>query len=208
MRPDWDPITNLPFIFATKTRDIQGYNIDRIKIITSMSTLLRTQAKAMLSGRVSPVIIDEADSAYIAPQTRSEKGISMKTYIYVERHFDTKGPLMIYHRGKDIPTELRNEDVSHGVFEIAWYINRKRNIRKRVVSNPTKWSYRDNTSYFPIPLTMIPYHNQGFGSFWIDVDMQWINQRLNGTQEDVARQLPEILDEWEKSPEAKKFRGV
>ena len=196
MRPDWDIINNIPFIFMPKINLIPEYHINRFKIVENISQMLVEESKSILNDRIPSVIIDEFDSSYIAPQTRSTKGISFKTYIYVERHYDTQGPLVIYHRFKDIPVELRNKDVAYDTFKATWYSNPELKIYKRVVSNPSLWEMGiEGYRYFPIPVSQIPYFNQGFGSFEIDLDMQYINQHISGTKKQAAQNVIDIIKE-------------
>ena len=208
IRPNWNPVTNLPFAFASSASVLPGYTIDRIRIVSSFTEMLEVMAKLVLERRGVPTFIDEMDSAYQAVQTKSRRGVSFKAFVYIERHLNCKGPFMIYHRGEDIPIEMRNEDISAGIYEIAKYNNFNRGISKRVISNPTLFNHprlEGYERYFPIPLTMLPYHNQGFSPFKMDISMQWVNARLVGTQEEASIQLLDLIKQWRNmSPQQRK----
>ncbi len=197
LKPQWDIISNISFAFSETAQALPGYNMPRIKIVGRMSQMLQEIAQTILNNRIPAVIIDEMDSSYIATQTRSNRGTSFKAFIYVERHFDTKGPFLIYHRHKDIPTEMRQNDVTLDTYQVTWYRNYNDGRARRVVSNPNLWENgQQGLRYFPVPLTSLPYMNQGFGSFAIDVDMQAIAESLNGTKQQAATQLLDLITEF------------
>ena len=197
LKPQWNIITNISFAFSEAAQALPGYNLPRVKIVGRMSQMLQEIAQTILNNRIPAVIIDEMDSSYIATQTRSNRGTSFKAFIYVERHFDTKGPFLIYHRHKDIPTEMRQNDVTLDTYQVAWYRNYNDGRARRVVSNPNLWENgQQGLRYFPVPLTSLPYMNQGFGSFAIDVDMQAIAESLNGTKQQAATQLLDLITEF------------
>jgi hypothetical protein len=206
VRPNWEPVTNIPFAFATDS--LPDYHIDRIHIVSSFTEMLEAMAKLVLAKKGVPTFIDEMDSAYQAVQTRGRRGVSFKSFVYIERHLNCKGPFMIYHRGEDIPIEMRNEDIAAGIYEVAKYNNFVRGISKRVISSPDLFHssrLEGYERYFPVPLTMLPYHNQGFSPFKMDVSMQWINARLIGTQEEASVQLLDLIKKWrDMSPQQRK----
>lgn len=199
LKPQWDIVTNVSYSFSPRANMLEDtYDMPRIKIVGSMSAMLREIAQTIINKRVPAVIIDEMDSSYVATQTKSNRGISFKSFIYVERHFGTKGPFLIYHRRKDIPVEMRQNNISLDTYQVAWYRNYNTGRSKRVLSNPDLWwGQPEGYRYLPIPLTRLPYMNQGFGSFAIDVNMQAISESLNGTQEQAAFQMLELMNEFQ-----------
>lgn len=196
MRPEWDILTNIQFAFVPGEGFNPEYQIDRVKFVWTLKELLSEDAKSILAQRYPAVIIDEFDTSYSAPETRTKKGMGFKAYVYVERHLDNKGPLLIYHRHDDIPVEMRELSVAHATYKTTWYTNHISKRRRRCIVNPTSWNsgtpggYR----YFPTPLSSIPYLNQGSSPIDItDVNMKWINAHAKGSKEKVAAWLLKIL---------------
>lgn len=197
-RPEWDIITNVPLIFSP---DMHGnavfpdYQIGRIHFIKNSSELLMKETEIGLEGRIPAVIIDEFDSALTSGQMRGEKGDNLRRYMYLERHYDVQGPLFIYHARKDIPVPMRDMNLSHDVFMITEYRNNDNGRRKRVVTNPDTWmSGMSGFKYFPVLLSLLPYHNKGTSPFDImDVDMTWLNAHVTGTRDDALKQIRDLV---------------
>lgn len=212
MYPLWDIPTNIPFIFAPKIlndvehpeyREIMDYRIDRVKFVENMSQMLVASAESVVAKRIPAPVLDEMDTARISIQSRSKESVSFKTYEYVERHIDTQGPLLIYHYQMDIPKELRLGGLSHALFGVFWYFNRINHKSRRVISNPMYWqSMPRGMRYFPVPLTLLPYHGHGFSPFSIDLDMQWLNQQLGvSTKKQAAQKILDLIPKrgWEEN---------
>lgn len=202
LKPEWDILTNVPLIFSPAMygdRYFPEYKIDRVKFIFNMSQLMMESANSVLNDRIPTVIIDEFDSGLTTNEMRSKGGQNLRDYIYLERHYDTQGPLFIYHARKDIPVPLRTNTLSHAVYMVAYYYNRTaRGRTKRVVSNPESWNERmaGGYRYLPIPLTSLPYYNQGTSQITIlDVDMQWLNANVKGIKKDAARDILRLIPE-------------
>lgn len=209
-RPDWEIVTNVPLIFSP---DMQGekrfpdYRIDKVHFIHNATELLLESVAIGRKKKIPAVIIDEFDSALISTEMRGKPGENLKRYIYLERHYDVQGPLFIYHARKDIPVAMRDMNLSHDVFMITRYHSNITGKDKKVLTNPTRWlEGRQGLRYFPIYLSLVPYHNKGTSPFDImDVDMTWLNSHVKGTGEDALNQIEEFVQKksWDKTLEKK-----
>ena len=215
LKPKWDIITTIPLIFSHMMdgeRLFPDYQIDRVKFVSNMSELLMASSDIVLNDRIPAVIIDEFDSALTTTEMRSKAGSNLRDYVYLERHYDVQGPLFIYHVRRDIPVPMRNQTISSDVFMITNYVNRRTRHVSRVVSNPTRWQtgWREGGRYLPIPLTNMPYYNQGTSPFTVmDVDVQWLNANVRGVKKDAARQIKQLvpLRGWEPKKRGKEREG-
>ena len=183
---------------------LRDYRIPKIILVDKMSELLEESAKCILRNVIPAPVIDEMDSALVSSQMRGKIGVSLQAYTWVERHLDTQGPLLVYHYYWSIPKDVRIGGLAHKILGVFWYSNYVTRRRKRVVSRPDMWEFnptRSGMRYFPVALTSLPYHNKGWSSYHIDVDMQWVNQKIgNATQREAARRILEMMPkrEWEK----------
>ena len=217
MKPQWDIITNLPFVFSPLMdidHDFDEIKIDRFHFVISMSELLMETAKITLNNRIPSILLDEFDSALTTDQMRAQAGMNLRNYIYLERHWDTQGPLFVYHTRKDIPVVMREEIISHAVFMVTIYSNYLTRRSKRVLSNPDYWQNKPmgGRRYLPIPLTTLPYHSWGTSPFTVmDVDMKWLNAHVTGTKKSALKQILDLIPkrEWDEKYQKKlrKERG-
>lgn len=206
MKPNWDIITDLPIIFSPLMDPSGKYNeikINRFYFVQNMEQLLMASAEIGLVNRVPAIILDEFDSALVSDQMRAKAGHNLRHYIYLERHWDTQGPVFIYHARKDIPVAMREKTLSHAVYMVTTYFNYLTKHTRRVLSNPDAWNRMPpgGRRYLPIPRTSLPYHSFGTSPFTVDdVDMQWLNAHITGTQKEALRQIKEIVPKhgWDK----------
>ena len=218
LRPEWKILTNLPFAFSADMQKymadeyddaFETYRIDKVILIDKMGNLLMETARIMLKDENTAVILDEFDSALAASQSNSNKGISFQAYTWVERHLGTKGPLLIYHRQASITKPMRDSSTTHQVFGVYPYRSRNRRYdNRRAISRPDFWQY--GKRYLPPPITSLAYHNKGWSSFDIDVDMQWLNANIgNVPPKEAARRMLKLIPErgWEKKDEKKSGKG-
>jgi len=213
IKPQWDIVTNVPLIFSplmAGPRDYPEYQIKRCHFIMKSGELLMESAKIGLDERIPVVLLDEFDSALLSTQMQSKAGTNLKDYMFVERHYDIQGPLLIYHTRKDIPVPMRNKDISHQNFIITSYVNHLKRSMKHVISSPDYWNGKraGGFRYLPIPLSSMPYHNQGTSPFNIlDVDMQWLYNHLSGSKKDALKDILRLvpLRPWE--PKKKKGKN-
>lgn len=207
MKPDWDIITDLPIIFSPlmdPSSEYEEIRIDRFHFVTNMYDLLMETSKIGLNNRIPSILLDEFDSALVSEQMRAKGGMNLRHYVFLERHWDTRGPLFVFHTRKDIPVVMREAIISHDVYMVTRYYNYlSRSKPKRVVSNPNSWNYKrfGGERYLPIPLTTLPYHSFGTSPFTVmDVDMQWLNVHVTGTKREALKQIQELLPQrgWDK----------
>lgn len=214
LQPGWDVITTIPLIFSPNMKGevhFPEYRIDRIHFVRNSGELLMEEARIGLQGRIPAVILDEFDSALISTQMQGQAGTNLKDYIFVERHYDVQGPLLVYHSRKDIPVPLRNRILSYDVYIVTLYYNRLTRKYRHVLSNPerdqyaTHHGYKGKVRYLPIPRSLLPYYNQGTSPFdLMDVNMTWLNNHLSGTREDSMEQILKLVPERGWDEEAKK----
>jgi len=215
MKPDWDVITTLPLIFSylmDGSKHFPEYNIDRVHFVTTSGEMLIEEAKIGLKNRIPAIILDEFDTALISIQMIGKVGTNLKDYMFVERHYDVRGPMLIYHTRKDIPVTMRNKIISADVFMVTTYHNRLTRKIKHVLSNPeidkmaTERGLYGKERYLPIPMSTLPYYNQGTSTFdLMDVDMQWFNMHLSGTKKDALKKILTMIPErgWDKKKKGK-----
>ena len=212
MKPQWDIITDLPIIFSPLMDAKGGFDeikINRFYFVQNMEQLLMASADIGLQNRIPAIILDEFDSALLSDQMRANAGRNLRHYIYLERHWNTQGPIFIYHARKDIPVPMREKTISHGVYMVTTYSNYLTRHTRRVVSSPDSW-YRmpsGGRRYFPIPRTTLPYYSFGTSPFTVDdVDMQWLNAHVTGTQKEALRQIKDLVPkrEWDKELQKEK----
>ena len=211
MKPNWDIITDLPIIFSPlmdPNHEFDEIKINRFYFVTNMAELLMASADIGLNHRVPAIIIDEFDSALTTDQMRSKGGLNLRQYMYLERHWDTQGPLFIYHTRKDIPVPMREANISNEPYMVTRYTNYVTRRTRRVVSNPDAWEYKyeGGQRYLPVPLTSLPYHSWGTSPFTVlDVDMQWLNSHMKGTHENALKQIKDMVPkrEWDQKKHKK-----
>lgn len=211
MRPEWVAITNIPLAFSPFMKnDLTEYEIfrDKVHFVKDTMMLMQENAEIVLEGKIPCILIDEFDKAYAATEVKSKKSLAFKRYAYIERHWNNQGPLVIYHRYKDIPKELRETDgISAGTYAVGQYRNYVNGNTRRVLSYPDLWKYgKRGVRYFPVPLTNLPYYNLGFGDFSIDQKMEMIMDGIAGTQEDAAHQVLDALKKYRDEQDSKKGR--
>lgn len=220
LRPEWDVLTNIPFVFAPDIKKymdspelLSSYQISCVKLIENMSQLLTETANSILNDRLPAPVLDEMDTAVVSTQSRGKEGVSLQAYTWVERHIDTQGPLFIYHYQGSIPKDLRIGGLAHQIFGVFWYYHRRSRTlnHRRVLSRPDFWQGMSRgLRYLPIPLTSLPYHNQGWSSYKLDVDMQWLNQEIGkATKKEAARRILKLVSErgWEEKDKPKSGKG-
>ena len=171
-------ITDVPFL----CQDIEELRIPRIQEVRNMSELLYWIAKAVLDGFHPYAIIDEMDMALTSKEGQTKKNKGWARFIYIERHPGVKGPLLIFHRWKDIPNYLRGGDLSNFVLWI------KKNESGRWISSP------DMKQMMRIPLSSLPYGSQSLSGWEIDIDVEKLFPQLKGNREEICKQIVAKLE--------------
>ncbi len=220
LKPEWDVGTNIPMLCAPEIQEymdleyreiLKSYQIPKVRIVSNFTQLINLITENMLLGRYTAGVLDELDSTTIGTQSRSKEGISFQAFTWVERHLDMEGPLLVYHEQAKIPVGLRTGGITHRVFGMYTYVNYVNHRQRRAVSRPDFWNGELFLKmYFPPPLTSLPYHAQGWSSFILDVDMQWVNQRVGNVPKlEAAKRIREMVKGrgWEKERKGEIKKG-
>lgn len=189
-RPEWDIYTNVPFPWSGS---LTG-NVPvppHLHAVASMSQLLRGVASTILADRIPAVAIDEMDQATTSHEWASERSESWTKFLYVERHFRVRGPLLAYHVYEHVPLPLRRIGDLRGSYFRVVILGGER-LLARVEDTSAWWGIRES---------ILPYLTLGLRGFDLDVDMTDLERHLEGGHRDVARQTLAYLDEFEQRQE-------
>ncbi|HZY91380.1 MAG TPA: hypothetical protein VFG07_01195, partial [Thermoplasmata archaeon] len=183
-RPEWDIYTNVPFPW---TGSLAGTipAPPNLHSVASMSGLLRGVANTLLANRIPAVAIDEMDQATTSHEWTSERSESWTKFLYVERHFRVRGPLLAYHVYEHVPLPLRRVGDLRGSYFRVVVLGGER-LLARVEDTSAWWGIRES---------VLPYLTLGLRGFDLDVDMADLERHLEGGHRDVARQTLAYLDE-------------
>ncbi len=186
-RPEWDVYTNVPFPWDGALRGVVPAP-PRLHSVRSMSGLLRGVAETILANRIPAVAIDEMDQATTSHEWASERSESWMKFLYVERHFRVRGPLLAYHVYEHVPLPLRRiGDLRGSYFRVVVRGGERR--LARVEDTSTWWVVRES---------VLPFLTLGLRGFALDVDMSDLEDRLDGDRRTVARQVLSYLAEEER----------
>jgi hypothetical protein len=189
-RPEWDIYTNVPFPWSgslTGSVPVPPH----LHAVASMSQLLRGVASTILADRIPAVAIDEMDQATTSHEWASERSESWTKFLYVERHFRVRGPLLAYHVYEHVPLPLRRIGDLRGSYFRVVILGGER-LLARVEDTSAWWGIRES---------ILPYLTLGLRGFDLDVDMSDLEMHLEGGHRDVARQTLAYLDEFEQRRE-------
>lgn len=177
LRPRWIFLHTVPFPDV-----IKKHLDDRLIEITTARQMMREIIDVIRKGNIPVLCLDEWDSVYNAVNVNSRQGKSWSSFVWRQRHFSVRGPLMIYHAVNSIPKAIRNRTMAG---ELLWIEGWK---NERYVSNP------DLTQYMMIPRASIPYLSKGNTGFEIDLDFSILLNKVSGSQEEVLDQIEEELE--------------
>ncbi|MGP8077205.1 MAG: hypothetical protein ACLP78_00815 [Thermoplasmata archaeon] len=189
-RPEWDIYTNVPYPWSGS---LAG-NVPappHLHAVASMSQLLRGVVYTILADRIPAVAIDEMDQATTSHEWASERSESWTKFLYVERHFRVRGPLLAYHVYEHVPLPLRRIGDLRGSYFRVVILGGDR-LLARVEDTAAWWGIRES---------ILPYLTLGLRGFDLDVDMTDLERHLGGGHRDVARQTIAYLDEFEQRRE-------
>lgn len=185
-RPEWDVYTNVPFPWDGPLHAVVPAP-PRLHTVRSMSGLLRGVAETIRADRIPAVAIDEMDQATTSHEWASERSESWTKFLYVERHFRVRGPLLAYHVYEHVPLPLRRiGDLRGSYFRVVVRGGERRLAR-----------VEDTSAWWVVRESVLPYQTLGLRGFALDVDMGDLENRLDGDRREVARQVTAYLDEWE-----------
>ncbi len=165
-RPEWEVFTNVPYPWWSGA----GRAPPRVHLIESLSELLEGLSQRTLQGRWSAVIIDEFDQVDTSHSWASAGSESWARYLFVARHYLTRGPLVVFHSFHFIPLTIRGGSVG-SPFKLI--------VRKgeRVIAdleNP------DRGWVGTYPESDLPFLTFGLRGFRLDVDVGQLESRFTG----------------------------
>ena len=191
LHPKWTFLVNVPF-----PKPIVSLLSDRVIQIKGTREMMRQIIAALRNDRVPVLILDEFDSVFSSSMMSSKQGRSWQSFVWRQRHFSVRGPLMLYHDVMSIPPPVRNKQIGG---ELLWI---KAWESERYVSNP------DLIHYTRVWKSKIPFLSHGSIGFEIDLDFSDILNRVSGNQEEVIAQIESILDEEENTLSGKRESQV
>ena len=184
-RPEWEVFTNVPYPWWARA----GETPPRLHLVESLSGLLRGLSNRTVDGKWSAVLIDEFDQVDTSHSWASAGSESWAKYLFVARHYMTRGPLVVFHSFNFIPLTIRGGDVG-SPFKLV-NVHGERRIGD--LENPKgPW-------VGVIPESDLPYLTFGLRGFRIDVDVQDLEGQFTGPEfagdvEAVARTTLAYLD--------------
>jgi hypothetical protein len=183
-RPTWDVYTNVPFPWDDELRGIVPAPA-HLHTVASMSQVLRGIATTILADRIPALAIDEMDQVSTSHEWANERSESWTKFLYVERHFRVRGPLLAYHVHQHVPLPLRRIGALRGSY-FAIVVKGGERLLARV---------EDLSKWWVVGESALPFQTLGLRGFEIDVDMADLEAGLDsGNYKKVARQLLVYLD--------------
>ncbi|MHB8430194.1 MAG: hypothetical protein ACYDDZ_06640 [Acidimicrobiales bacterium] len=185
-RPEWDLYTNVPFPWdGAAGRSIPSP--PTLHAVRSMTGLLRGISKTILAGRIPAVAIDEMDQASTSHEWASQRSESWTKFLFVERHFRVRGPLLAYHVYEHVPLPLRRVGDLRGSYFRVVVRNRERRLAR----------VEDTSAWWVVRESVLPFQTLGLRGFSLDLDMADLETHLDGDRMEVARQTLAYLEELE-----------
>lgn len=183
-RPEWEVYTNVPYPWWAGI----GEKPPRLHLVETLSELLRALSERTLRAGWSAVLIDEFDQTDSSHSWATDASESWAKYLFVARHYMTRGPLVVFHSFSWIPKTIRGGSVG-SPFKLV-----VQNGQRRIgdLENPKgDW-------VGVIPESDLPFLTFGLRGFKIDVDVQELEAQFIGPQfagdvEAVARTTLEYL---------------
>lgn len=186
LHPDWDILSNVPWYWVDddSLADIRPNNLITI---STMSEMLKFACESVIAGRKAAVIIDEMDNAIVSQNWRSPENKSWKSFSFIERHLEIRGPLIIYHAWNDIPFYMRRAG------NVNDFLPPELHGSLRHV-----FSSRSRPHSLVVDEDIIPYSSHGEIGFTIDIDMEKLRKKLRTSRrieyaEQVLRWLPQCM---------------
>lgn len=183
-RPGWDIYTNVPFPW---TESLAGTvpAPPNLYPVSSFAELLRGIGRSILADRIPAVAIDEMDQAATSHEWAGDRSESWTKFLYVERHFRVRGPMLAYHVYEHVPLPLRRTGALRGSYFRVVIRGGLRLLAR--AEDPSAW--------WVVPESSLPFLTLGHHGFDLDVDMADLGRHLSGNHKAVARQMLEYLDE-------------
>lgn len=167
-RPELEVFTNVPYPWWAGA----GKAPPRLHLVESLSGLLRGLSNRTMVGKWSAVLIDEFDQADTSHSWATAGSESWAKYLFVARHYLTRGPLVVFHSFHFIPLTIRGGAVG-SPFKLV-NVHGERRIGD--LENPKgPW-------VGVIPESDLPYLTFGLRGFRIDVDVQELEAQFTGPE--------------------------
>ena len=181
----WDVLSNIPWYWIDD-ESLSALRPPNLITISTMSELLRRACESVINGRIPAAIIDEMDNAVVSQNWRSPENKSWKSFSFIERHLELRGPLIIYHAWNDIPFYMRRAG------NVNDFLPPDLHGGQRHV-----YSGRTRPHNLIIDEDIIPYSSHGEIGFNIDVDMEALRKKLRTSRRvEYARQVLENIDRY------------
>jgi hypothetical protein len=182
-RPAWDVYTNVPFPWDGELKGIVPSPAN-LHAVGAMSELLRGIGQTILANRIPAVAIDEMDQATTSHEWASDRSESWTKFLFVERHFRVRGPLLAYHVYEHVPLPLRRAGALRGSYFRVVVRGGERRLAR----------VEDLSTWWVVGESSLPFQTLGLRGFDIDVDMADLETHLDGNRKQVALQLLAYLD--------------
>jgi hypothetical protein len=196
-RPEWDIYTNVPFSWDGSRRAAIP-RPPRLHAIASMSQLLRGVANTIIADRIPAVAIDEMDQATTSHEWATERSESWTKFLYTERHFRVRGPLLAYHVYEHVPLPLRRTGDLRGSYYRVVVLGGERLLA----------CVEDLSAWWGVRESILPYLTLGLRGFDLDVDMGDLETHLDGEGKEVAKQMLAYLDASEEARREEKAAAL
>ncbi len=182
--PDWDFYTNLPFFWFDYPEELVDATLPNVYLVRNMKEMLEGIIRTRRNGRYPAIILDEMDAEIDSYSWQSEESRSWRIFTQFQRHFYVKGPILVYHYAKHIPSYLRNGGMARVV--LLTYHDHKRYVLAEF-TRPYKLVVN---GYAP------PYSSHGSYPFEINIDMKYLYRKMEGVNpQKVLDRMEESLEE-------------
>jgi hypothetical protein len=177
-RREWDVYTNVPFPWF---EDLRGTvpAPPRLFSVHSGIELAEGIANSVLQDRVPAAVLDESGQWLSSHDWRSDAAESWTKFTYVERHFRTRGPVLVYHTWKTVLEPFRDEGDLRGSY-------------CRVVKRAGKYRIgrvEDRSRWWTVEYSALPYLSLGLRGFDMNLDWEALGKQLGGSVHSCARQV-------------------
>jgi hypothetical protein len=182
--PDWDFYTNVPFFWFDYPGELPDAFLPNVHLVRNMKEMLEGIISSRRNGRYPAIILDEMDAEIDSYSWQSDESRSWRIFTQFQRHFYVKGPILVYHYAKHIPSYLRNGGMARVV--LLTYHDGKRYVLARF-TRPYKLVVK---GFAP------PYASHGSYPFEVNIDMRYLYRKLEGVNpQRILDRMEESLDE-------------
>ena len=180
LHKDWVFFCNIPF----------SHEIPRVVKVKSMSELLKGIARTVLEDKRPVIVLDEFDSILNSRTESSPSGRALFSFFWQQRHLGVRGPIFIYHNWMSIPKTFR-------LGELTPYV-----VWIQHTGDGRAFAGDQNLEFdVQIPKTDLAYYHHGLASgLIVDVNVSRLFATLSGTQNEVAQQILDRIDEFMVDP--------